>query len=75
MSSRRNINALVDVFKSRVEIVGAELPDSERAIVQELATAGLELLRQFLLDVNRCADALETLATDRRTARSGKQWP
>ena len=72
----RNINALVDVLKSRAEqVVGSDLKDSEKAVAFELATVGIELLRQLLLDINRCADALETLAIDRRTARSGEKWP
>ena len=72
----RNINALVDVLKSRTEqFAGADLNDPERATVVELATVGLELLRQLLIDINRCADALETLAIDRQTARSGDKWP
>jgi len=59
----RNINALIDVLKSRAEqIAGSDLNDPDRAAVVELATVGLELLRQTLLDINRCADALEWLA-------------
>ena len=56
----RNINALVDVLKSRAEqFAGSDLNDPERATVVELATVGLELLRQLLIDINRCADSLE----------------
>jgi hypothetical protein len=48
-----NINKLVDSLKNNVKIVGTDLPDNERLNVQSLAVVGLELLRQFLLDVNR----------------------
>ena len=63
----QNIDALIGVLKSRTtEVAGAELDPTERAVIVELATCGLELLRQLLLDINRCADALEILATDRK---------
>lgn len=54
-----NINALVDVLKARIQ-QGTEL-DSD-VVAKELGTVGVELLRQLLLDINRCADALEWLA-------------
>jgi len=65
--SAMNINALVDSLKNNVKLVGADLPASERLNAQSLAVVGLELLRQFLFDVNRCADALEVLADAHRT--------
>ena len=73
----RNIDAMVDVLKSRATEVADDCmrPASERAVIADLAICGLELLRQFLLDINRCADALEILATDRKTARAGEKWP
>lgn len=72
----RNVNALIDTLTDRVtEVAGAELDPAECAVIVELATCGIELLRQLLLDINRCADALEILAADRKTARSGEKWP
>jgi hypothetical protein len=65
-----NINKLMDSLRNNVKIVGTDLPDAERLNVQSLAVVGLELLRQFLLDVNRCANALEALADVHRTTRS-----
>jgi hypothetical protein len=64
----RNIDPLIDVLKSRCsQFAGEELPANERAVIVELGTVGLELLRQFLTDVSRCVDALEILAQDRLT--------
>jgi hypothetical protein len=63
----RNINALCDILKVRCQEA-----DAERAVVSELGHTSIELLRQLLTDINRCADALEVLA---RTARKGESWP
>jgi hypothetical protein len=59
----RNINALVDTLKDRVSAVaGADLEPIERDVIVQLSHIGLELLRNLLLDINRCADASEVLA-------------
>jgi hypothetical protein len=74
--ANRNIDALIQVLKSRSdEVAGIGLDASERKVIVELAHVSLGLLHQLLTDINRCADALEVLATDRRTARSGEKWP
>jgi hypothetical protein len=59
----RNINALVDTLKDHVSAVaGADLAPVERELIVQLSHIGLELLRNLLMDINRCANASEVLA-------------
>lgn len=59
----REINANMDALQNFAkEMAGATLPEKDRVVVQMLAEVGLALLRQFLLDINRIADAAEILA-------------
>jgi hypothetical protein len=43
-------------------VAGADLEPVERDVIVQLSHIGLELLRNLLLDINRCADASEVLA-------------
>lgn len=73
----QNTDGMIEILVGRVTEAthNCMRPASERALIIDVETYGLELLRQFLLDINRCADALEILATDRKTARAGEKWP
>ncbi len=54
--SERDINANIDVLKHGLEqLAGADLPTAEREVAKALAIAGLELLRNLLLDINMIA--------------------
>lgn len=54
----RNINALIDALKENVH----RLCPSTGIQEEEDAVVLIELARQFFLDINRCAQALEAIA-------------
>ena len=45
---------------------GADLPEAEKRVIQTLCEAGLRLLESTLIDLNRSADALVSLADSLR---------
>jgi hypothetical protein len=46
------------------QAAGAELPEGERQMIKMLCDSGLLLLEGLLVDINRSADALESISNN-----------
>ncbi len=63
MAGQRDIEAWFLILRDKANaLAGADLPDSDREVVQMLAGTAINLLESLFLDINRIADAQETIA-------------
>ena len=61
--TEQDIKANFTIIRDLVQqLAGADLPEGERQVIQTLSGAAPFLLEHALCDLNRSADALESLA-------------